>query len=163
MTLDELISATGESFFTRVLAEACPSLLARVEAAYLERGRAEENKVYEATALLIADQNLHLLDLRSEGHRHDDQQETIGATTVPLSSIVRVDTELIRTGWARGNETRSMTDREYISLIVLDREAGSHGAEISLPLAGSRQLSDRYSPLARSFVDVLVQKMGTPQ
>lgn len=160
MTLEELIAATGERFFTEVLAEACPSIVHAAEAAYFERIRMEENKLYEAKAMLLVDGRLHLFNLISEGHRFDDQQDTIQGTTLPLRAIVRVESRLIRTGWARGDDTRSMNDREYEATIVLDREAGSLGVEIHLPFGDDRRLGERYAPFARAFVEHLTEKVG---
>jgi hypothetical protein len=160
MTLDDLISATGERFFTQLLIEAWPSIVAASEAAYFERMQIEENRIYEAQALLLADQNLHHFNLTSEGHRQDDQQETIRGTVLPISTIVGVESHLVRSGWARGDDARLMEDREYGATIVLNRDAGSLGAEISLPFGGDRRLGERYAPIARVFIERLTDKMG---
>lgn len=160
MTLEELIEATGERFFTEVLAEACPSIVHAAETAYFERIRMEENKLYEAKAMLLADGCLHVFNLISEGHRHDDQQETIEGITLPLTAILRVESRLIRSGWARGVDARSMNDREYGATIVLDRDAGGLGVEIHLPFGGDHRLGERHAPFARAFVERLAEKVG---
>lgn len=154
MNKEELLRCSDLRMWAEILLAREPYLPEAAEAAYIEMTNEEQNKLLEATGLILTEKTLQLYELRITAKGYDSELEII-RESVPISAV-RVKARIQANDWDHSSRFEETNCRGSLRLAI---SAGPFGEEIALPIK-EQDPSKSTRQRIRNFVDSVALAIG---